>query len=250
MSSLPFLPSSLIPHRGRRGRPRLLLPLPPFSLLVAGRHRGWMCASSCDLRCSPGLVMAGQPAVDRPSRLVPGPSRLASPSPLPPFARSSASGPPRRDFAARRARAKVRTSIDVCPMFPLSVLPHMAAAPLLVIMCDALFAPLCLYPPCGCWASVVRATCASTTRAARRPLASRPGYGGAGAAVQRAPSATDDGRRAAYTAPGLWAIAGVGRRTVDVLATASSRYRASASGTSVAAIVVTLCVPLRVLVGG
>jgi hypothetical protein len=33
------------------------------------------------------------------------------------------------------------------PMFPLSVLPHRAAAPLLVIPRDALFAPLCLYPP-------------------------------------------------------------------------------------------------------
>jgi hypothetical protein len=33
------------------------------------------------------------------------------------------------------------------PMHPLSVLPHRAAAPLLVIMRDALFDPLCLYPP-------------------------------------------------------------------------------------------------------
>jgi hypothetical protein len=32
-------------------------------------------------------------------------------------------------------------------LFSMSVLPYRAAAPLLVIMRDALFAPLCLYPP-------------------------------------------------------------------------------------------------------
>jgi hypothetical protein len=41
-------------------------------MCVKGRQGiGWLCASSCDLRCCPGLVMAGQRPVHRPSRLVP-----------------------------------------------------------------------------------------------------------------------------------------------------------------------------------
>jgi hypothetical protein len=98
------------------------IPLPPSFLFVEGRKgRGWHCVFSSDLRCSPGIVMTGHRAVDRPSRLVPGPSRLAFPSPLPPFARSSASIPPRRDFVARRARATVRASTVELPMYSMSV---------------------------------------------------------------------------------------------------------------------------------
>jgi hypothetical protein len=116
------------------------------------------------------------------------------------------------------------------PMFPLSVLPHRAAAPLLVILRDALFAPLCLYPPCGSWAFVVRATCVSDARVARRPLPSLPGCGGAGSA-----SVVVGGRRAAPTAVGLEEVAGASRRTVvDVVA--ASGYSATTSGATAATV--------------
>jgi hypothetical protein len=68
------------------------------------------------------------------------PSRLASPSPLPPFARSSANGP--TVVPVLRSVRRLLFS----PMFPMPVLLHRAAAPLLLVQRYALFAPLCLYP--------------------------------------------------------------------------------------------------------
>jgi hypothetical protein len=49
-------------------------------------------------------------------------------------------------------------------------------------------------PICGSRASIVRATCASTTPAAHRPLASRPECGGAGGDVRQVASAVAGGR--------------------------------------------------------
>jgi hypothetical protein len=98
------------------GRPRMLLTLPPSSLFVAGRQgRVWLYVFCSDLRCSRSLVMADDRAVDWPSRLVSRPSRMASPPPLPPFARSSSYGPPRRDYDARRACVTVRAWTVLCP---------------------------------------------------------------------------------------------------------------------------------------
>jgi hypothetical protein len=140
------------------GRPRLLLTLPPSSLFVAGRlGRGWLYVFCSDQRCSRGLVMADDRAIDRPSHLAPGPSRVAYPSPFSPFARSSASGPPRHDFAARRARATVRASSVVPPPASLdrtsasgrrATPRHNARRPLR--------SPLSVPPLGGSWASVVR----------------------------------------------------------------------------------------------
>jgi hypothetical protein len=172
----------IVPSRQRRtssvealvgamaGRARLLLTLPPSSLFVAGRlGRGWLYVFCSDQRCSRGLVIADDRAIDRPSRLAPGPSRLASPSPLPPFARSSASGPPRRDSAARRARATVRASSAIPP--PASLVRTSASGRRATPRHNVerpLRSALSLPPLGGSWASVVRAICA-----VRRPLTSR-----------------------------------------------------------------------------
>jgi hypothetical protein len=209
-------------------------PSPPLSsLLSTGRQGGWLCTSSSDLRCSPGLVMAGQPAVDHLRVLFPG-----RPDRLPPLLFLLSPGFPRMGLPVvtllpvvpvlRSMRRMLRT-----PLFPLSVLPHRAAAPLFVIPSDALFAPLCLYPPfCGSWASVIRATYASTACAARRPLASPPGCGGAGPIVRRAASVAAGGRRAALVDAGSREAAGACRHTIVAAtpAVAIGGHRASIGG--------------------
>jgi hypothetical protein len=126
----------------------LLLTLPPSSMFLAGRQgRGWLCVFSNDLRCFLGLVMADDRAVDRPSRLVPGPSdwRLTLLFPLSPC-------PPRLDLPVatlplvRPVLRSVRRLL-CATLHPMSVLPYGAAAGLLVITRDALLAPLCLLTP-------------------------------------------------------------------------------------------------------
>jgi hypothetical protein len=96
-----------------------------------------------DLRYSPGLVMAGQ-------RLrVLFPSR---PDWVLPLLFPLSPGPPRLDLPVETLLLAVPVLRSVlrlmcAPMYPLSVLPRRAAASLLVILRDTLFAPLCLYPP-------------------------------------------------------------------------------------------------------
>jgi hypothetical protein len=191
------------------------------------------------LRCCPYLIMAGLRAAERPPLMFPGrPEWLLS------LLFLLSHGLPRQDLPVVLLLLVVPVLRSVrrllnAPLFLMHVLPHRAAAPLLPVLRDALFAPLCLYLPCGSWASIVRATCASATRAARRPLAIRPGCGGAGAAVRRATSAHASGWRAARAAACSWEAAGAGQRTVLVVALATTcGYRAT---------IVVLLLPLLML---
>jgi hypothetical protein len=88
---------------------------------------------------------------------------------------SSAFGPPRRAYAARRARAMVRAYTAMCPHIFLVRLyaPVRRATPRPHARRPSRDIPN--VPPCGYWAFVLRDTCAYATRAA--PLRVGPGVG-------------------------------------------------------------------------
>jgi hypothetical protein len=75
----------------------------------------------------------------------------------------------------------------------------------------------------------VRATCAYAARAARRPLTSRPGCGGAVGDVRRVASVGDGGRRAPHAAGSRLEAAGASRRPARAAAAASG-HRAIVCG--------------------
>jgi hypothetical protein len=150
-------------------------------------------------------------AVDRLSRLVHGPSRLASPLLV-----LLSSGPPRLHLpvVTQVLTVPVRRSVRRIMCAPLFLMSYFRTGPPRhsSTSCKT---PSSLrffsYPPCSSWAYVLRATCAYATRAARRPFANPPGCGGAGAAMRRVVSVACGARRAAPAVAGLRGAAGASR---------------------------------------
>jgi hypothetical protein len=163
-----------LPHLSS-GALRTPPPPPPASLLRArGGEAGSSSMRLIALCAAPWVLSwpAKWPLTGLGPRFVPESSRLASPFPFPSFARSYASRPPRRAFAAWPAHANV--GVSHASLVRIFVLGRRAGP------CPHARRPLrttSTLPPCGSWAYVMRATCAHATGVARRPLASRHGCG-------------------------------------------------------------------------
>jgi hypothetical protein len=151
-------------------------PSPPSLLPTrSGEAWGWLCASSCVLRCSPGLAMACKEAAYRPWRLIPGPSRLARP-----LLFLLSFGPPRPNLLVVTLSLAVPVVRSVrqllCAPFIYNPYFHTGPPRHSSLTRETPSSLRFVFTPC-------RVTCVSATRAARRPLASRPGWPGVGVRV-------------------------------------------------------------------